>query len=560
MQANYQFNMKTIELIDIKPEETEFTVVDVETTGLSARKNRIIEIGLVKINKLKITDTFQSFINPGTQVPSSISYLTGITQSDVENAPYFDEILSAIDEFIGDSVLVGHNLRFDHSFLIQEYFRCETEFRKLPTLCTLKLSQKILPDLPKKSLGNVRKHLRIRQKNTHRALSDATTTAKVLIKLIAKAKENFDIETTKELISFQSIPKTNKTFRIIKKKLAEDFNQLPEKPGVYFFKNSNGKIFYIGKAKSLKRRVNNYFSSSAPRKTKKIVRVSSRLGFETTNSELTALITEAELIKLHKPQFNTLLKKYSQNYFIKINKKTGFPVVEIANAFDFDGNDYFGPFSNRKTASAMLEIIDKTFQLRECNDKEFYKGKRCYLADIERCLAPCINAGVKEPYKDELQKVYEYLSGKNQFAVDRLLKKMKNLSAHRKYEEAAQVRDTIESILGQLNRSSILSEPINKAEILVEINDNGNKDYLLLIDGTVYIKDYFLNSGGEFEDALTDYFNDAIQFKNGIMEKDLEKIKIALSWFIKNKDKVKIHYLKEYNSKDILLKNLKFTI
>lgn len=551
--------MQNVSFKTLSPDETEFTVIDVETTGLSADKNKIIEVGLVKVVNLKITDTYRTFLNPGTEIPSSISLLTGITNSDVKDAPRFDEVAQQIEDFIGDSILVGHNLRFDYAFLKNEFTKADLILKDYTTLCTLKLSRKALPQLRKKSLGDVRKHLRIRHKNVHRALGDATVTAKVLVKLIKKLKDEFDVNTSSELLAFQSLPKTNKTFRIVKKKLAEDFNKLPDKPGVYFFKNTKDKIFYIGKAKSLRTRVNSYFSSAAPRKTKKIIRMSSRLGFNETKSELTALLAEAELIKIHKPPLNTLLKRYSQNYFINIYNSQNFPLVKVTTHFDFDGSDYFGPYSNRVTANKMVEIIDRTFRLRECNDKEFNKNKRCYLADIERCLAPCVDLSVLNSYKLELEKVYDYLSGKNQFAVDRLLRRMKQLSEQKKYEEAAIVRDTVDSLLNQLNKSSILAEPINKAKVLFEIHDSGETDFILLLEGKVYIKDYFVDTSYNFEDIIQGYFNHDINLIAGMQEKDLEKMKISLSWLVKNRAKVEIHYLKNFNTAGELFTKLKFS-
>ncbi len=550
--------MKNISLKSISPKETEFTVIDFETTGLSPKSAKVIEVGLVKVKNLKVADTFSVLINPAQHIPSEITMLTGITNSDVENAPAFEEVAPKISEFIGDSVLVGHNLKFDYSFLESEFRNAELSPPEVHQLCTLKLSRKLLPHLPNKSLGTVKKHLRIRHKNMHRALSDAMVTAKVLIKLIKKLETEFEVKTTSDILSFQSLPKTNKTFRIIKKKLSEDYARLPENPGVYFFQNAKGKIFYIGKAKSLKKRVQNYFSTTAPRKAKKIVRQSSRLGFQTTKSELTALLAEAELIKKHNPPLNTLLKKYSRSYFIKVTRNDKFPVVEISSSFNFDGNDYFGPYSNRNIANDMKEIIDKTFQLRECNDKEFSKSKKCYLADIERCLAPCVLPAIENEYDAELEKVFEYLSGQNQFAVNRLLKKMKSLSDKKRYEEAAVVRDSIENILNHLNRSSILAEPVNRAKVLIEIKDSRETDYLLMLEGKIIIKDYIVSNKTDFDSVLEEYFSGTINLFPDLTEEDLEKMKISLSWLVRNRHKIKIHYLKNFQSKEELMKSLVF--
>lgn len=539
-------------------DQTSFCVIDFETTGTSPKNSRAIEIGLVKIENLKIVDSYHSLINPETLIPPFITELTGISDEDVWNAPTFEGLISNISEFIKDSVLVGHNLHFDFAFLKSEFERTETLLPKFNQVCTLKLSRKLYPELKSKSLGSMVKYLRIRHKDVHRALGDASATAKIFLKILEKLSDEYNYEFTSELIDFISAPQVSKSFRLVKKKLVGDLANLPELPGVYFFKDSTDKIIYIGKAKSLKNRVKNYFSSSASRKAKKISRKASRLGFYETNSELSALVLEAELIKIHKPQFNSLLKKFSQNYFIQVRNSHLFADTNVSSNFDFDGNDYFGPYSNRLTAKALKEIVDKTFTLRECTDKELNKGKKCYLYDIKRCLAPCANNLEDGTYESELKNVYEFLSGKNQFAINRLLSKMKLLSEKKKYEDAAEVRDTINLILNQLTRSSILAEPVNQANVLIEINDSPKNDYVLFLEGKVFLKDYYLKDQDYFEVALDDYFEHTIHLLAGMEDKDLEKIKISLSWLVKNRNKIKIHYLKDYGSKKELSINLKF--
>ena len=547
-------------LKEITFSDATFSVIDFETTGTTPNKSRAIEIGIVRVENLKIVDTFQSLFNPGVYIPPFISQLTGIENDDLIDAPKFEDLAQEIKEFIDGSVLVGHNLQFDFTFLKSEFELAEIILPKLEQVCTLKLSRRLFSELKSKALGNMAKHLRIRHKNVHRALGDATVTAKILVKLIAKLKEEHNSEFLSDLVTFQNTPSVSNSFRLVKKKLIGDISNLPDTPGVYFFRDSKDKIVYIGKAKNLKKRVKNYFSSSASRKAKKIARKASRLGFAETKSELSALVLEAELIKVHKPQFNTLLKKYSQNYFIRAKNTHAFPDIKVTTNFDFDGNDYFGPYSNRITANSLKEIADKTFALRECTDKEFAKSKKCYLLDIKRCTAPCIDKSISEDYKSELENVYEFLEGKNQNAVNRLLNRMKDLSKRQKYEEAAEVRDTVNLILNQLTRSSILAEPINKANALVEIRGSLTTDYILFLEGKVFLKDYYIKEQDFFDVALEDYFDNTFHLLAGMEAKDLEKIKISLSWLVKNRTQVKIHYLKDYETKEELFTQLKFKV
>jgi DNA polymerase-3 subunit epsilon len=478
--------------------------------------------------------------------------MTGITNADVEDAPFFDEVYHRMKEFIGNAVLIAHNLSFDHSFLKNECANAELESPPNEAVCTVRLARKLYPQLPSKSLGNLTKALRIRHRDVHRGLGDSMATAKILLRMFPTLREEHNIDTIGDLISFQNHPVSSKPFRIIKKILLDDFSKIPDEPGIYFYKNTKDEVLYIGKAKSLKERLNNYFSNNAIRKAKDIVRKASRLEFQKTNSELTALVAEAELIKLHNPKLNKMLKKYPRSYFLRITSTHEFPTVEVTSGFDFDGNDYYGPYPNRDTAGTLKEVVDKTFQLRECLTKEFSKSRKCYLADIERCLAPCTEKIIHNIYNSELSHVHNFLSGNNQSAVDRLLNRMKELSAIQKYEEAGQIRDVVQSILNQINKSSILSEPINKANVLIEVSGPVKNDYLLMINGKIIFQDCFIDTKGQFETALDDYYNETIHSSNIISDKDLEKLRIGLSWLIKNRGKIKVHYLKDYGSSEEL--------
>ncbi|MDZ7763966.1 MAG: exonuclease domain-containing protein [Melioribacteraceae bacterium] len=428
-------NSEELNITELRLDETEFAVLDFETTGTSSKFARAIEVGIAKVKNGKIIDTYSSLINPGCKIPYQITLLTGITNDDVLNAPYFEELVDEIESFIGDSVLVAHNLQFDYSFLRAEFLRAGKETRDIKKVCTLKLARKLYPTLPSKSLGKVVKHLRIKHVNIHRALGDATVTAKLLNKMLKKLEDEYHIEQTGQLINFVNLPQ-QKSYKVFKKKLSDDYSALPDSPGIYYFKNGKDEIIYVGKAKSLKERVRNYFSSTAVRKAKKIVQSASRLSFEKTNTELAALITESEMIKRYSPRLNTQLKKYGQSYFLKVQKDKIAPKISITSKFDFDGDDYFGPISNRFSAASLLEIIDKSFMLRECT-REFGKGKKCYLADIQRCTAPCIINSKQSSYYSELKKVYEFLAGKNDAALNRLIEKMRRYSGLEKFEEAA---------------------------------------------------------------------------------------------------------------------------
>lgn len=536
------------EILNQPIDKASFCVVDVETTGLSPQYNNIIELGIVRVKNLKVVEKYQTLLNPGREIPSFITNFTGISNDDVYDAPFFNDIADDVIEFIGSNVIAGHNLSFDMSFIKREFNYCGLEEPKNLKVCTLKISRRVFPLLNSKSLGSVASFLKIKNSSAHRALGDAETTARILIKLIKLLKKNLGFETLSDFVNYQYSTVSRIDGVNPKSKILSEIDSLPDAPGVYNFLNSRGKVIYIGKAKSIRDRVRSYFSSTAPRKAKKIIKSASKLRIELTNSELTALLKEAESIKTKNPRMNTQLKKYGSKYFLRVNAAHKFPDIEICNHFDFDGNDYFGLFGTRRKAEAMFTMITKTFAIRECDDKEFSRNKRCFLAEIDRCLAPCENKN-KILYSEELEKVYEFMYGKNQFALTRMINKMKEYSAAQKYEKASEVKEVIDLILAQTHKTSLLAEPVNKANVLFEVNESFTRDYVLLISGKIYVKKSGLKERDHFEDALDDYFSQTIQTNMLPNEEDLEKMKITLNWLIKNRNKVRCFYLKEFASK-----------
>jgi len=535
-------------------EDTDFCVIDVETTGLSPRYNNIIEIGIVRISNLQIVDRYSTLINPGRNIPYFITTLTGISDEDVYNAPFFDDIAYDVKNFLSDSVLTGHNLAFDYSFLRREFISSGFDFNIKERLCTMRLARRLFPLEKSRSLSSMCTLLDVDNFQKHRALGDAEATAEILLRMLVLLKDR-EITTTADLLGYQFKPAKEKK-KPVNKKIIEEVSYLPDAPGVYYFLNSKNDIIYIGKAKSLKDRIRNYFSPGAPSKAKKIISQARNLKIQLTGSELTALLYEAEMIKLINPKHNQQLKRYGSKYFLRILLNHKYPLLEITNSFDFDGNDYFGLFLSRSRAEAIFEILQKTFSLRECSDREFNKKRRCLLAEIERCTAPCITND-KEEYFSELERVYEFLYGKDQFAVTRLLNKMKDYSAREKYEKAQEMKSIVDLILLQTHKSSLIAEPVNNANVLFEIDEGFGRDYILMLKGKIYIKKDNGREKNFFDEAIDDYYDGTLNISALPDDEDLEKMKISLNWLIKHRNKVRIFYLKDYSNKKELFSQLR---
>lgn len=171
--------------------ETGFVVFDLETTGVMAGPCRVTEIGAYRVKNGHVTDEFQSLVNPETPIPPFITHLTGISNEMVADAPVFADIAHDLLEFIGDSILVAHNSGFDMRFLNYEISRVFGDYRIAnPCLCTVKLSRKLLPEIPNHKLKTLAQHYQVDLVNHHRAAADARATAHIFVNLLAKLGES----------------------------------------------------------------------------------------------------------------------------------------------------------------------------------------------------------------------------------------------------------------------------------------------------------------------------------------------------------------------------------
>lgn len=180
-----------------------FVVVDVETTGMNAVDDRITEIAMMKVHDGILVDEFSTLINPLITIPAFITSMTGIDNVMVHDAPTAREVVPFVAEFLGDSIFVAHNASFDWGFVTQTARRERGIELRNPTLCTVKLSGRILPNLPSKSLGPVAEHLNITIPERHRASGDAYATALVLVKYLSYVQRKEGLKTTDELLKYQ---------------------------------------------------------------------------------------------------------------------------------------------------------------------------------------------------------------------------------------------------------------------------------------------------------------------------------------------------------------------
>ncbi len=240
---------------------------------------------------------------------------------------------------------------------------------------------------------------------------------------------------------------------------------LPAKPGVYLFKDSQGRVIYVGKAASLRHRVRAYFSPSTNLSPKLQQLAASISDFESifTDSEQEALILECILIKQYRPRYNVSLKDDKTFPYLKIDLDNDWPSVRITRRFRKDGGKYFGPFASAGSVRRTLRLIRKIFPFRSCNKAITGKdSKPCLEYHIHRCSGPCIGAVSKEDYDEIIRQVILFLEGKQELVVRELKHKMEKASQQLQFEKAALLRDQIQAteavIEGQKIAATVMGE------------------------------------------------------------------------------------------------------
>ena len=283
----------------------EYAIVDIETTGGYASGSGITEIAVLIHNGVEVTNRFETLLNPKQYIPLPIQLLTGIDNDLVADKPTFGEIAADLFSLLKDKIFVAHNVNFDYSFLKHHFQKEGYEFTATK-LCTVRMSRKIKPGLPSYSLGKLCASLNIPLYNNHRAGGDATATA-ILFSYLLKWDSDGIIagmlkKNSKEQLLPPHLPK-------------ENFEALPSEPGVYYFRNKEGKVVYVGKANDLKKRVLSHFTGhNALPQRQNFIRDIHSITFEKCGTELMAFLLEAVEIARLWPIYNRAMKRRTVNY------------------------------------------------------------------------------------------------------------------------------------------------------------------------------------------------------------------------------------------------------
>lgn len=333
--------------------------------------------------------------------------------------------------------------------------------------------------------------------------------------------------------------------------IEEELKKLPAKPGVYIMHDEQDEIIYVGKAVSLKNRVRQYFQSSRNKgaKIEQMVTHISRFEYIITDSELEALVLECNLIKEHRPKYNTMLKDDKSYPFIKVTVQEDFPRVLFARRMKKDKNKYFGPFTSVNAVKDVIDLVKKLYKVRSCSrvlPRDCGKDRPCLYYHMKQCMAPCQGNISSEEYKKNIKKVLRFLNGDFQETIDELTVKMQVASEEMRFEDAMEYRDLINSIRKIGERQKITGYSSEDKDILAVAMDESldlrEQDAVVQVffirDGKLIGREHFylrVARGDTKEQVLLSFMK---QFYAGtpfipkeiILQKEIEDMEIIEEW------------------------------
>jgi len=461
---------------DLPLQHATFVVVDLETTGGSAQRDAITEIGAVKVRGGEQLGEFGTLVDPGQEIPPAVVSITGITEAMVRGAPRIDSVLPAFLEFCAGAVLVAHNAPFDIGFLKAECARLGLDWPKPQVVCTAKLARRVLTqdETPNHKLGTLARVLHARTTPVHRALDDAQATVDVLHALLERLGP-FGVRTVRELL--EHLPDVTREQRS-KRGLADE---LPNAPGVYLFRGPNDEVLYIGTATDLRRRVRQYFTAGERRsRVREMVALAHRVDHVRCAHPLEAEVRELRLLGAHQPRYNRRSKFPKRTWWVVLTDEP-FPRLSIVRAAR-DGA--LGPFRSRLAASEAVEALHAATSLRRCTERipaKNQRGRPCAVHELGHCGAPCAGLQSTEQYRPEVISVQEVITGRGDGVLQRLRDDLARLSAEQRFEDAAGARDRLAGLVRALDQAQRWAALAEIAELVAARPDGAGGWHLAVV-------------------------------------------------------------------------------
>jgi DNA polymerase-3 subunit epsilon len=451
--------------------EVTFVVLDLETTGGPPDECGITEVGAVKVRGGEQLGEFATLVNPGLPVPPFITVLTGITQAMVTPAPPVPTMLPALLEFLGDAVLVAHNAPYDTGFLRHACARHGHHWPARRVLDTAALARRLLTEdeVPNHRLATLAGYFRTATRPIHRALDDARATVEVLHALIGRLGSH-KIYTLEDAVEFvRAISPAQRA----KRHLAEG---LPDVPGVYVFRDAQGRPLYVGRSSSVATRVRSYFTAAETRKRmSEMIHIAERVEVVECAHGLEAEVRELRLIAAHKPPYNRRSKFPERTAWLKLTVEP-FPRLSLVASVRDDAAAYLGPFTSRRGAELAAAAVYEVLPLRQCGRRLSARraSASCALSELGRCPAPCELRVTPAEYAERAARPFaDAVAGDPGTLVHRLLARIDRLAGAERFEDAARVRTRLAVLLRATVRMQRLRAVTRLPELVGARPDHG---------------------------------------------------------------------------------------
>ncbi|HRN83092.1 excinuclease ABC subunit UvrC, partial [Nitrosomonas europaea] len=325
-------------------------------------------------------------------------------------------------------------------------------------------------------------------------------------------------------------------------RIQELLKNLPTKPGVYLHKDESGNVLYVGKANNLRNRVRSYFHTTVDSiKTQRLRRQIADIEVITTESELEALLLEMTLIKQHRPQFNVRLKDDKRYPYIKVHWADPFPKVTVTRRMMRDGSRYFGPFTSAWAVQQTLDLLRKIFPYLTCDRIITGKDERaCLYYDIKLCNAPCIGAVTQAEYRENIQKLMDFLDGKSDYIIRGIEAKMAEAATDLQFEKAAEYRDQLKAIQRITARQKVIGSSDTDQDVIAFAREDSDAcvQIFFIRHGKLIGREYFMldNTEGESDhevlrEFMTQFYDDAAYIpREVLLPSEIEEVNIIEEW------------------------------
>lgn len=350
--------------------------------------------------------------------------------------------------------------------------------------------------------------------------------------------------------------------------IQEELSKLPDQPGVYIMHDIADTIIYIGKARSLRKRVRQYFQPSHDEGIKKrqMVQHISRFEYIITDSELEALVLECNLIKEHCPKYNTMLRDDKTYPYIKVTVGEAFPRVVFAREMKKDKSRYFGPYTSAGAVKDTIDLVNKIYQLRTCNrnlPRDIKKDRPCLNYHIHQCDAPCQGNVSKEEYGEKVSRVLEFLNGNYRPVIKDLEEKMMKASNELQFEKAIEYRELLGSVKQIAQKQKITNADGEDKDIVAMANDDTDAvvQVFFVRGGKIIGRDHFHVRVGAEEDKTSVLTTFVKQFYSGtpfipkeiMIQEPVEEQEILEEWLTKKRGKKVIIRIPQKGMKEKLV-------